>query len=155
LHTLVLLIWFGLCAAQDLRQRRISNLLTLGGGALALAYLAVTGETWLGSSPPWPGLLVVLALTLPGYLMRRLGAGDVKLLLFLVLASSGRLTLLCLAGAGVWYLGWYLSSRLFWPWLSARAQARLDLFSPAQRVYPFAPFLFLGLSSALALGNST
>jgi len=66
MQSLVLLIWLGLCAAQDARQRRIANLLTLGVGALALVYLLYCGTTWMGAAAEQGGwaCLVALAFTL-------------------------------------------------------------------------------------------
>ena len=85
-----LVIWFIACTAQDLYQRQISNFLTLGAVSLALVYLACTGHTWLGASAAEGGwaLLIVLILTLPGYALNKFGAGDVKLLSALALATD-------------------------------------------------------------------
>ena len=49
MQSFVLLIWLTLCAAQDARERHIANRLTLGVGALALAYLLWSGTTWIGA----------------------------------------------------------------------------------------------------------
>ncbi len=75
MHSLILLVWFTLCAAQDLRQREIANSLTLGGSALALFYLLWSGNTWLGATAEQGGwaFLLALLLTLPGYATARLG----------------------------------------------------------------------------------
>ena len=64
---------------HDLRARRIPNYLTFGSAGLALIYaLATTG---------WPGLAIAIggwalgmALFVPFFLLRGMGAGDVKLL---------------------------------------------------------------------------
>jgi prepilin peptidase CpaA len=63
----------------DLRWRRIPNLLTFGGAAAGLAYaLAMHGAAGLISSGG--GWLAGAALFLPFFLLRGMGAGDVKLL---------------------------------------------------------------------------
>ena len=80
IHSAVVLLWLGLCAVQDVRQRLLANRLTLGAALLALIYLVWTGNTWLGASVGqglWAFFLALL-LTLPGYALGRLGAGDVK-----------------------------------------------------------------------------
>lgn len=63
----------------DVRLRRIPNVLSLGGALAAFACLGVTQGGWaLGNSIA--GWLVGLAIFLPLFLLRGLGAGDVKLL---------------------------------------------------------------------------
>jgi prepilin peptidase CpaA len=75
----VLLVMVGLSAVTDIRQRRIPNALTLGGAACALLYRGLSGGfAGLGSSVG--GWAVGLALFMPMYLIRGMGAGDVKLL---------------------------------------------------------------------------
>lgn len=59
IQTLVIVLWLGVCAVQDIRQRQIANTLTLGVGLLALIYLLWAGSTWLGAPPAraaWPWL---------------------------------------------------------------------------------------------------
>ncbi|MBI3399853.1 MAG: prepilin peptidase [Acidobacteria bacterium] len=64
-------------AVIDLRTRRVPNWLTFGVGALGLAAAAVRGHE-LGSAIG--GLVLGLALMLPGHIVGATGAGDVKLL---------------------------------------------------------------------------
>jgi len=65
--------------AFDLRTRRIPNLLTFGGAAAALFYsFFLDGASGLGRSAAGWG--TGLLLFLPFFLLRGLGAGDVKLL---------------------------------------------------------------------------
>ncbi|NWL77524.1 prepilin peptidase [Pseudomonas taiwanensis] len=156
MSALPLLFWIALCALQDLRQRRISNWLTLGGTALALLYLQLRGETLLHASPT-DGLLaagLALLLTVPGWWIGKLGAGDVKLLLGIALCSAPAFVLHCLIGAGVAYLAWAILSRPLWPVLTAGMRQSLAQVSPEHaRRYPFAPFLFVGSLAALILTN--
>ncbi|AOE87647.1 prepilin peptidase [Pseudomonas sp. TCU-HL1] len=152
MSALPLLAWTALCALQDLQQRRISNGLTLGGTALALLYLLVRGETLLGASPAegFSAAGLALLLTLPGWWLGKLGAGDVKLLLGIALCSHPPFVLYCLIGAGAAYLAWALLSRPLWPALPTGLRTLLQQVAPEHvRRYPFAPFLFAG--SLLAL----
>lgn len=148
MHSLILLAWFTLCAAQDLRQREIANSLTLGGAALALAYLLWSGNTWLGATAEQGGWAFVLALllTLPGYVTARLGAGDVKLLIALALASDSRYLLGTVIGAGVGSLLWLWFGPRLWPKLGKRLRQSLHHLEPTGAdKQPFAPFLWAGL----------
>jgi prepilin peptidase CpaA len=69
----------GVAACFDLRWRRIPNWLTLGAAVLGLA-----ANVWLsgltGGLTALSGLALGLALLLPFYVLRAVGAGDVKLL---------------------------------------------------------------------------
>ncbi|KPA92649.1 MULTISPECIES: A24 family peptidase [Pseudomonas] len=148
MHSLILLLWFTLCAAQDLRQREIANSLTLGGSALALFYLLWSGTTWLGASAEQGGwaFLLALLLTLPGYVTARLGAGDVKLLIALALASDSRYLLGTVIGAGVASLLWLWLGPRLWPLLGKPLKRMLHNLEPGTSdKQPFAPFLWVGL----------
>ncbi|MBV6754745.1 prepilin peptidase [Pseudomonas chlororaphis] len=148
MHSLVLLAWFALCATQDLRHRQIANSLTLGGGALALAYLLWNGNTWLGAPATQGGvaLLIALLLTLPGYATGRLGAGDVKLLSALALASEPSTLLGTFVGAGAATLLWLWLGPRLWPLLGQGQRTSLRHLDPEIREKrPFAPFLLIGL----------
>jgi len=75
----IALVLVGTGAAIDLRTRRLPNLLTFGGAAAAFAYHGWTsGAGGLGHS--LAGWAVGIALFLPMFLLRGMGAGDVKLL---------------------------------------------------------------------------
>jgi prepilin peptidase CpaA len=62
----------------DLRSKRIPNVLTLPGALAGVLYHALWGGMSAGSA--LAGLAVGLFLFLPLYLLRGMGAGDVKLL---------------------------------------------------------------------------
>lgn len=155
MELLFLLIWFAICAEQDARQRQISNWLTLGGFALALGYLLYSGHTWLGyesTDAGWAFFLAV-ALTLPGYAMGRLGAGDVKLLSALALASGSLYLLGTFIGAGLAMLTWMAIRQKVWPLMGQRfAQRYLYMNTEATNKHPFSPFLLVGfLLAALCI----
>ena len=152
MHSIVLLIWLTLCAAQDARQRHISNVLTLGGGALAMVYLLGTGNTWLGAEAVQGGwaALLALVLTLPGYRWRRLGAGDVKLMTAFGLATDGRLLLYTFIGAALASLMWLLLAPKLWLHMSQGVRQRLQYLEPSKsKKLPFAPFVLSGALLAL------
>jgi prepilin peptidase CpaA len=65
--------------AHDLHNRRIPNYVTFGSALLALGYGAVTGG-WSGLGLSASGWALGIALFVPFFLLRGMGAGDVKLL---------------------------------------------------------------------------
>jgi len=86
-----LVVAWGLAVlVTDLSVRRIPNILSLGAMAVALGVLAYSGHSLLGAT--WPsmlmGVVLALALTLPGYFAHWLGAGDIKLLVAIALLSG-------------------------------------------------------------------
>ena len=80
-RSLTLLLLLLAAAICDLRSHRIPNLLTFGGTAIALLY-SLAAPHHHGGGPLWAlgGLGLGLALMLPLYLLRAMGAGDVKLM---------------------------------------------------------------------------
>ncbi|KAE9640297.1 prepilin peptidase [Pseudomonas sp. PB106] len=147
MHCFVLLIWLTLCAAQDARQRHIANVLTLGVGGLAAVYLLVTGHTWLGAEAVQGGwaLLLALLLTLPGYWLKRFGAGDVKLMTALALATDGIHLLGAFIGAALVSALWIVTVPKLWLHMSQRLREYLRYLAPEMsKKLPFAPFVLMG-----------
>lgn len=144
---LILFIWMAFCANQDASGRKVSNGLSLGGVAFALSYLLLTGHSWLGypaGQALW-ALGLTLVLTLPGYAMGKLGAGDVKLLMALALATDELHLLGTFVGAGVTSLGWLMMRQKLWPHLSQRLRRRYSNMGPeTSNKQPFVPFLLAG-----------
>lgn len=68
-----------LAAVVDIRTRRVPNWLTFGTAAFGIA-MAATRLDDVGIVGAFGGLLVGLLLMLPGHVIGRTGAGDVKLL---------------------------------------------------------------------------
>lgn len=152
MQSLVLLIWLAVCAVQDAGQRRIANALTLGVGALALVYLLYFGTTWMGAEAGQGGwaCLVALAFTLPGYFAGRMGAGDVKLMTALGLATDGTSLLWIFIGAGAMSLIWILLAPRVWLHMSQGLRDRLRYMAPSMsKKLPFAPFVLIGFLLAL------
>ena len=145
----VVLLWLVACAVQDTRQRLLANRLTLGVALLGGLYLFWTGTTWLGASLGqglW-ALMLALLLTLPGYALGRLGAGDVKLLVALALVSDAEYLLGAFIGAAVASVLWLLLAPKFWPLMSQRLGACLENLAPEpSKKLPFAPFLLVGFT---------
>lgn len=148
----LLMLWFAACADQDARCKRVSNLLTLGGGLFALSYLLINGTGWLGATMPDTAgaLLLTLLLTLPGYALRRLGAGDVKLLMALALASNLVYVLGTLIGAGLAIVLWLVMRQIVWSHTSQWLKRRYSYLAPnASTKPPFVPFLLTGFLLAV------
>jgi prepilin peptidase CpaA len=157
MQSFALLIWLTLCAAQDARERHIANGLTFGAGALALAYLLWTNSTWLGAEAAQGGwaFLLALAFTLPGYSLQRLGAGDVKLMTALGLATDGMHLLGTFIGAGLASVLWLLLAPRAWLHMSQRLRDRLRYLGPGtSNKQPFAPFVLVGFLLTLAWFHS-
>ena len=147
MHLLILMIWLTTCSIQDLYQRQIANTLTLGAAALSLAYLLWTGTTWLGASASEGGiaLIIVLVLTLPGYAMNTFGAGDVKLLIALALATDRLSVLGTLIGAGICAALWYVIASKILPLFNQRVATPVcNTEGETSKKLPFAPFLLAG-----------
>jgi len=127
MQSIVLLMWLALCTEQDIRERQIANMLTLGFAAGALVWLFATGHTWIGADASDAGwaLAVVMLLTLPGYMLGRFGADDVKLMGALALATSPQYVLGTFIGAGVSVVLWLLTRRRLWTLLNPKVKKRL------------------------------
>ncbi|WP_028695584.1 prepilin peptidase [Pseudomonas cremoricolorata] len=147
MQSIVLLMWLALCTEQDVRERQVSDLLTLGVGGAALIWLFMTGHSWLGaeaSDAGW-GLAIVMLLTLPGYMLGRLGASDVKLLAALALASSHHYVLGTFIGAGVSVVVWMLFRRRLWTLLNPKVKKRLQALAEQMNdKQPFVPYVIAG-----------
>lgn len=140
-------MWLALCTEQDVRERQISNTLTLGVAACALVWLFATGQSWIGADASEAGwaLAIVMLLTLPGYMLGRLGAADVKLLGALALATDRMYLLGTFIGAGVAVVIWLLSRRWLWSLLSQKVKQRFrQVIEEASKKQPFAPFVLAG-----------
>ncbi|MHC8316355.1 prepilin peptidase [Pseudomonas sp. LB3P31] len=153
MQSFFLIIWLLVCAAQDARERHIANVLTLGAGGLALAWLLWSGTTWLGAEAIQGGqaFLLALAFTLPGYWMGRMGAGDVKLVTALGLATDGMHVLGTIIGAGLASILWLLISPKLWLYMSQSLRERLRYMGPEMsKKQPFAPFVLVGAALTMA-----
>jgi prepilin peptidase CpaA len=75
----VLFALLAVACVSDLRTRRIPNLLVLIIAVIGVIFSAVTKSFAAGLTQAGAGLLTGLAIWIPFYALRMLGAGDVKL----------------------------------------------------------------------------
>ncbi|WP_116474258.1 prepilin peptidase [Zobellella maritima] len=146
-----LVVWAGICALQDASQKRIANSLTFPCMAVALGYLLIRGETLTGASPSQAitAISVVFLLLLPGYMLGRTGAGDIKMMLGLALASDALHVLICIVIAGVGVGIWALLSARVWSFIPVNMKTFMQYMAPGGNDgIPYAPFLFLGFCFA-------
>ena len=147
LNTLMI-TWMSLCALIDARSRRLPNLLLgvgLAGAILILftTHQTITGATW---GTALTAMLLGFLLGLPGYRLGQMGAGDVKLLAVLGLATDISHLLLSIAGAGLFLALWALLAKRLWAHLPKAIENYFKNFSPEnQKRLPYAPFLLFGL----------
>ncbi|HGA2319557.1 TPA: A24 family peptidase [Pseudomonas putida] len=147
MQSIVLLMWLALCTEQDIRERQIANVLTLGFAAGALVWLFATGHSWIGADASDAGwaLAIVMLLTLPGYMLGRFGADDVKLMGALALATSPQYVLGTFIGAGVSVVLWLLTRRRLWSLLNPKVKKRLaTLTEEMGDKQAFVPYVLAG-----------
>ncbi|WP_288440374.1 A24 family peptidase [uncultured Pseudomonas sp.] len=127
MQSIVLLMWLALCTEQDIRERQIANVLTLGFATGALVWLFATGHTWIGAEASDAGwaLAIVMLLTLPGYMLGRFGADDVKLMGALAVATSPQYVLGTFIGAGVSVVLWLMTRKRLWALLNPKVKRRV------------------------------
>ncbi|WP_031431270.1 prepilin peptidase [Methylomicrobium agile] len=152
--------WAVACGGYDLVVRRMPNVLTLGAHGGALAMLATTGQGWLGASPTscFTAWALALVLTVPAWALKRLGAGDAKLLAAMGLTGGMEVMLVAYAIAGLLVGGtaviWVLAYRwlpLLTPQLASIGIDAPAIPEPKGRMLPFGLGLAIGLIVALAL----
>lgn len=99
----LLVIWLLWCLIGDLRFRRLPNYLMLAGIVLAVLNIVIAGNSLIGATAMsvLMAMLLALVLTLPGYVLKLLGAGDVKMLSVIGLMTSLQFMLLSYAVAGL------------------------------------------------------
>ncbi len=86
-----------------------------------------------------------MLLTLPGYMLGRFGAGDVKLMGALALATSPHYILGTFIGAGLTVVAWLLGRRRLWLLLNPKVKKRLQaLAEEVGDKQPFAPYVLMG-----------
>jgi len=92
---MAVLLWAFALGYWDLRHRRLPNALTFAAALAGLGSWAILGASPLGASgmSMLAGSGIALLLTVPGYLLHKLGAGDVKLLVAVALLGGVAATL--------------------------------------------------------------
>lgn len=162
-HVIVLMIslWLLACAVSDWRLRRVPNAYTFGFLFVATASLLLQGQALSGTS--WQSGLLGFAfaglLTLPGFVLNRLGGGDVKLLAGLGLATDP-LTVVVTFVVGTLVLALAaIGQRLTQKHVDSTHQAATPQSSKTEplssevkateKEWPFVPGLFVGYLVAL------
>lgn len=113
-----------LAARADVRTRKIPNAITGPALILGLAtHFAIGGLPELQSSVT--GMLIAAAILMPGWLLRWMGAGDVKLMAavgaWVAWPHAAIAVLASLAAGGVLALGYAIRHRVLWPTLLGAA----------------------------------
>lgn len=140
-------IWALAIGGWDVFRRRIPNVLTLGAVLVAVGSLALTGASPLGadSVSVLTGGAVALLFTLPGYFARKLGAGDVKLLLAVALLGGAVATLVSFV------IGALVAGAVAGAWVVLGPRFGLPL--PTGKQLPFGAALALGFTVAVIGGH--
>ena len=116
-----------LAARADVQTRKIPNAIVGPALLLGLAtHFAIGGFTGLQSA--FTGMLIAGAILMPGWLLRWMGAGDVKLMAavgaWLAWPHAAIAVLASLAAGGVLALGYAIRHRVLWPTLLGAAWLR-------------------------------
>jgi len=145
---LAIALWALVIATSDLRRRRIPNALLAPAAALALIVLLIQGASPLGASglAVLKGAGLALLLTLPGYLFRALGAGDVKLLFVIALLGGVWITF------GSFAIGALLTAA--GGLLDLKIRSLLGLDPKQGRHLPFGSALAVGLLIMMFAGDA-
>lgn len=155
LSSITLLLWGALCAYQDMQRKKISNTLTLGFFIFSLLYILVTETTFLSfnTSQAIAALAIAALLTLPGYVLGKLGAADVKMLCAIALATHSNYLIICFIGAAISIALWSAAKPIYPKFPRAFTHA-FPLMDPTRKqALPYAPFVFIGMLLATALTN--
>jgi prepilin peptidase CpaA len=95
--------------------------------------------------------VLALLFTLPGYATGRMGAGDVKLMATIGLASDPVHLLGSFIGAGVLGALWLLLAPKVWPYMPQGLRKRIPQLAPElSKKPPFAPFVLIGFLLTMA-----
>jgi leader peptidase (prepilin peptidase) / N-methyltransferase len=132
----IVLIWFVVLSAYDIRQRRLPNALTLPGALAVFVVATATGRglaAFVGAAA-----LALVYLAVHVVMPRGLGAGDVKLAL-----GVGALT--ASFGVGAWVLAALAAPLLTSLWAVVVAVAR------RQSTVPHGPSMCLSAVAAIAV----
>lgn len=164
LHLWAVLIWSAIVGYFDVTARRIPNWLSLGAATVAVAVLAVQGESAMGGAPGsvLAAAGLATALTLPAYIGGLLGAGDVKLAVAMALLTDFGTVVFSIIGgsllAGFWAVLWLAARGSSWlaVWLHSMAWGRhLSAQAGSTRPVPFGAALAVGFAASLSFRASS
>lgn len=147
----VLLLWGAACAVRDAQNKCIDNWLTYPLALLALLHLAITGYTPCNANviEAMASVLLVLLFTLPGYYRSKIGAGDIKMLLALALATAVTPILVTFSVAALALLCWRYCRLLMWSHIPEKVKDVSSSPNYKQKTIAYAPYLFIGMLVAL------
>lgn len=156
----ILATWALIIICYDICTRTIPNFLSIGAWLIAIPVLVLTGlsVTHQPASSALLGFGLALVLTLPGYLFKVLGGGDVKLLcaIGLLCGMNMMLTTFALASVSV-VVVWMLWNKVQWlsqilPFnINISATSVTQTKAPKQKNIPFGAALGAGLILILLL----
>lgn len=160
--TVLLIAWAVVITYFDVRYHRIPNALSLGAWVFG-ACLLISREASLLASPPQDALLAAAfgaLVTLPAYAFKKLGAGDVKMLVAIGLLTSLPVTIACfvvaaLLGVAI-VMGWVMLDR-WGVFLVRRDAPASDTFNAwlriplKERKMPYGALFSVGLAASLWL----
>ncbi|NLZ79144.1 MAG: prepilin peptidase [Gammaproteobacteria bacterium] len=152
----IVLVWSFTCAAQDIKYKKISNFLTIGMFIAATLYILISGNTLLNASFQNAifAFMLAIALSLPGYITGRMGAGDVKMLCALAVATYSDYVLISVIGAALALVIWSTCQPL-WSKLPQVVHKAFPFMDPTTgSPLPYAPFLFLGMLCATLIHSA-
>ncbi len=110
---IILCIILFLATLTDLARHKIPNVLSLGGVVIGFI-LQGWGAGFEGLISGLLGLMVGLCLFLPGYLLRAMGAGDVKLMACVGTFVGAKVCLVCAASTLIFGMILSLLYAVFW-----------------------------------------
>lgn len=135
IDTLILIVFLTIAVFIDCRRHKIPNLLTGAGLAIGLTLAAVPALSPITLTSSTLGVLAGFCFLIPGYLLGKMGAGDVKLLAmagsFLGLSGTVTAGLATLITGGFVALCWLAYQQMLKPALAAFLAARSSDPEPA------------------------
>ncbi|ALZ11854.1 type 4b pilus Flp prepilin peptidase [Pseudomonas aeruginosa] len=158
MEQLALALWASVCGYQDIKRLRVSNWLILGGFLISFVYLYVKESSLTGATVnmAMTALFIGVCLSLPGYLLGRLGAADVKYLAALGLASDPLTVLYSLAFGCLLCIALFILVKLFKRSVEKSAmneEVRLRRAPSKKKSFPFIFAMSAGLLAHLIISK--
>lgn len=152
----ILIIVLAICTIIDVKTRKIPNWIIASLFLYSIYHLwvhqqSLFGHHWLDAIFSFT---LALLMALPGYIKNQFGAGDVKLLTSIAIASSTQILLYTIAGTAISLAIWSTGQIL----LKNNNKNQFHnitkkLIMQKSKKLPYAPFLFFGFIGGLGLIN--